>query len=166
MLKKKNLCSYSLFYKIKHRSIKMIKPFSRKIRSPNIISNLIDRSRLNNSKPFDPNTMFHTPQGKYECIHYAMMFPNLPAPFNFLSLLTVVGQPLVKLFRNDYLIKTTDIDTANVLVGTAVSTPEHLNGYSVQHDCELVTNGSSLRFGHDLLLEGKYPNFHAKRERS
>ena len=139
-------------------------PFFHKVYFPNRLTNLIDSSRIKHSKPFEPNTPVHTPQGKYTCVHYGMMFPNLPAPFNFLNLLTVVGQPLIKLFRNDYLIKTSDIDTANVLIGTAIGTNENFNGYSVQHECELVSNGSSLQFADDLLITGKYPTFYAKRE--
>ncbi|MDM1020143.1 hypothetical protein QSV37_07460 [Acinetobacter sp. VNK23] len=139
-------------------------PFPEKIHAPAAINNLIDRSGLHHSYPFNPETEVHIPKGKYTCVHYGSMFPNLPAPFNFLNLLTVIGQPKIKLFRNHHLIKTTDIDTTNVLIGTAVGTADHFNGYSVQNDCELSADGSSLRFGNDLLLDGKYPNFHAKRE--
>ncbi|ESK53608.1 DUF6670 family protein [Acinetobacter tjernbergiae] len=130
---------------------------------PTRITNSIDRSGLINSNPFDPNTSLSIPQGKYTCVHYGIMIPNLPEPFNFLNLIVVVGQPLVKLFRNDHLIKTSAIDTANVLIGTATGTPEHFNGYSVEKDCTLVSNGSYLKFGNDLVIEGKYPDFHAYR---
>ncbi|MBJ9984302.1 hypothetical protein IAE19_02445 [Acinetobacter sp. S40] len=139
-------------------------PFSGQIQLPHKLMNLIDHSRLNHSQPFDPDTEVHTPRGKYTCVHYGMMFPNLSAPFNFLNFLIVVGQPKIKLFKNTHLIKTSAINTANVLVGTAVGTPDHFNGYSVQHDCELISNGSLLRFANDILIEGKYPLFHAKRE--
>ncbi|MCU4415274.1 hypothetical protein KTH71_14755 [Acinetobacter sp. WU_MDCI_Axc73] len=139
-------------------------PLSRQIHFPTQMVDLIDHSRLNHSIPFNPNTEIHTPQGKYTCVHYGMMFPNLSAPFNFLNLLVVVGQPKIKLFKNEHLIKTSAIDTANVLVGTAIGTPDHFNGYSVKNDCELMSNGSSLRFADDLLIEGKYPHFHATRE--
>jgi len=132
--------------------------------APKFINKLADRSETTNGIPFNPDTETHTPQGKFTSVHYGAMIPNLPAPFNFLNLLTVVGQPKVHIFRNQHLIKTTDIDTANVLIGTAVGTKDHFNGYSVKNDCALVSNGSSLRFGNDLLLEGKYPNFYAKRE--
>lgn len=131
---------------------------------PSKIINAVDRSGLINSQPFDKNTEVHTPQGKYTTAHYGVMIPNLPAPFNFLNLIIVVGQPKVNIFRNEHLIKTTAIDTANLLVGTAVGTPEHFNGYSVKNDCELLSNGASLRFANDLLLEGTYPHFHAVRK--
>lgn len=131
---------------------------------PKKIAQALDYSEKINGLPFDPATETHIPQGKYSTTHYGVMIPNLPAPFNFLNLITVVGQPKVNLFHNQHLIKTSAIDTANVLVGTAIGNDDHFNGYSVKNDCELASNGSYLRFGNDLLLEGKYPHFHAKRE--
>lgn len=131
---------------------------------PKRISNLTDRSALINGQPFDRKTEVHPPHGKYTTVHYGIMIPNLPAPFNFLNLITIIGQPKIKLFRNEHLIKTTALDTANLLVGTAVGTPDHFNGYSVENNCELSPNGASLRFGEDLLLEGTYPHFHAVRK--
>lgn len=131
---------------------------------PARITNNIDRSGLINSTPFNPDTSFSTPQGKYTCVHYGIMIPNLPEPFNFLNIIVVVGQPQIKLFRNQHLIKTTALDTANVLIGTATGTADHFNGYSVEKDCTLVTNGSHLKFGNDVTIEGTYPEFHAHRE--
>lgn len=142
----------------------MKKFFPQAIQAPKFIYKLADQSETSNGIPFSTDLETHTPQGKYTCVHYGVMIPDLPAPFNFLNLLTVVGQPKVRIFRNQHLIKTTAIDTANVLIGTAIGTKEHFNGYSVKNDCALVSNGSSLKFGDDLLLEGKYPNFYAKRE--
>lgn len=136
----------------------------KKIILPNVIYDAIDYSGKRNSLPFDPNTDTNIPQGKYTTVHYGVMIPDLPAPFNFLNVLIVVGQPRISLFRNQHLIKTTALDTANVLIGTAVGTKEHFNGYSVKKDCELVSNGSYLRFGDDVVLEGKYPEFHVYRK--
>ncbi|BAP37514.1 DUF6670 family protein [Acinetobacter guillouiae] len=138
--------------------------FPKHIAAPKFLHHFIDRSETINGRPFDVNTPTHTPKGKYSCVHYGVMIPNLEAPFNFLNLLIVVGQPRVKIFRNQHLIQTTALDTANVLIGTAVGTKEHFNGYSVENDCVLESNGSSLSFGRDVLLEGTYPNFHAQRE--
>src|SRR6218665_944684 len=100
------------------------------IRLPAPLVNAIDRSATINGQPFDPATLFNPPQGKYTCVHYGVMIPGLPAPFNFLNLLVVVGQPKILLFRNEHLIKTTALDTANVLIGTATGTPDHFKGYS------------------------------------
>ncbi|MCH7337917.1 DUF6670 family protein [Acinetobacter sp. NIPH 2699] len=142
----------------------MSRLFPKQIIAPKPLHEMIDYSGKRNGRPFDVETETHTPQGKYTCVHYGVMIPNLPEPFNFLNLLTVVGQPRVKIFRNEHLIKTSSIDTANVLIGTAIGTKDYFKGYSIKNDCALVSNGSSLCFGRDLVLEGTYPNFHAYRE--
>lgn len=131
---------------------------------PDVLRNAIDRSLSLNGTPFDPNTSVATPHGRYTTVHYGIMVPNLPPPFNFLNLIAVVGQPKPKIFRNSHLIKTTALDTANLLVGTAIGRPDHFIGYSVARDCELRPDGSYLRFGDDLVIEGCYPNFIARRK--
>lgn len=126
--------------------------------------NLFDGSLALKGKPFDPFTSFAPPQGRYGTVHYGIMVPNLPAPHNFLNIITVIGQPKIELFRNGHLITTTALDTANLLIGTSTGTPDHFNGYSVKNDCELHADGSYLRFGKDIILQGKYPHFSARRE--
>ncbi len=125
---------------------------------------LLDQSYRFNSLPFDPQTSLATPQGIYGCVHYGIMVPNLPAPHNFLNIITVIGQPQAKIFRNAQLIKTTALDTANLLVGTGTGTPDHFQGYSVKNDCDLKPDGSYLRFADDLVLQGQYPHFTVRRQ--
>lgn len=109
--------------------------------------------------PFDPDTAFHPPQGRYRTAHYGLMFPNLPAPLNFLDVITVIGQPRITLWRNDHLVETTDADTAALLIGTGVEFPGQFRGYQVARDLELAADSSLLRFGDDLRFEGSYPEF-------
>jgi hypothetical protein len=131
---------------------------------PSFVRNFIDRSNGINGEPFDPAKTSMIPQhGKYTTVHYGIMIPNLPEPFRFLNLLTVLGQPRIKLWRNEHLIKTTARDTANLLVGTGVATPEHFSGYSIEKDCDIRPDASFLRFGSDLTIAGTYPNFTATR---
>lgn len=134
-----------------------------RIKLPTNITHLIDHSGNINGIPFDPNTSIHTPLGKYTCVHYGIMIPNMPAPFNFLNMIVIVGQPLVKIFRNKHLIKTSDIDTANLLIGTAATSENLFSGYSVQHDCLLASNGQYLKFGQDLVIDGSFSEFKATR---
>ena len=56
------------------------------IAAPKFLHNFIDCSETINGKPFEVNTPTHTPRGKYSCVHYGVMIPNLNAPFNFLNL--------------------------------------------------------------------------------
>ena len=126
--------------------------------------NMVDRSLALNGTPFDPATTMAVPHGRYTTVHYGIMVPNLPPPYNFLNIITIIGQPKVKLFRNAHLIRTTDLDTANLLIGTGVGTPDHFKGYGVKESCAFHKDGSFLRFGNDLVIEGVYPRFSAHRE--
>ena len=109
--------------------------------------------------PFDPATPFHPPRGRYVTVHYGLMLPNLPAPLNFIDVIAVVGQPSIKLFRNDHLVETTESDTANLLIGAGVQFPGQFRGYQVERDLELAPDSSVVRFGDDFRLEGNYPDF-------
>ncbi len=124
---------------------------------------LLDRSHAINGDPVHfPLSL--TPQHASRVVHFGLMFPNLPAPHNFLNIIAVIGQPRVRMFRNAHLIRTTASDTANLLVGTATATPEHFKGYSVKKDCRFATDSSLLQFGNDLVLEGNYPDFTLRRQ--
>ncbi len=87
------------------------------------------------------------------------MLPNLPAPLNFLDVITVIGQPKIKLYRNDHLIETTAVDTANLLIGTGVSS---LASSADTRSLEIWSwhpTRRLVRFGDDFRLEGTYPDF-------
>ncbi|MCF8590036.1 DUF6670 family protein [Gordonia liuliyuniae] len=92
-------------------------------------------------------------------MHYGMMLPNLPAPFHFLDLILVVGQPKIKLWRNRQLVETTPSDTANLLVGTGVEFTDQFRGYQVGRDLNLAPDSSVIEFGADLTWTGRYPDF-------
>ncbi|WP_067693112.1 DUF6670 family protein [Nocardia jejuensis] len=109
--------------------------------------------------PFDPETAFHPPRGRYATAHYGLMLPNLPAPLNFLDVIAVIGQPRITLWRNDHLVETTDADTANLLIGSAVRFPGQFRGYRVGRDLELAPDASVIRFGDDFELSGTHPHF-------
>lgn len=119
----------------------------------------ISRAYALRGTPFDPATAFHPPLGRYSTVHYGLMLPNLPAPLNFLDVITVIGQPKIKLYRNDHLIETTAVDTANLLIGTGVQFPGQFRGYQVARDLELGPDSALVRFGDDFRLEGTYPDF-------
>lgn len=134
---------------------------------PDKFRNLIDKSASLNGKPLDLDSIsFRAPHEKFTCVHYGIMIPNLPEPFRFLNMITVIGQPRLKIFRNQHLIKTTALDTANVLIGSGIATPDFFNGYSVEQACDIRPDGSFLKFGQDLVIQGSYPNFRATRETS
>ena len=124
----------------------------------------VDHSQRMAGTPFDPQTSVAPPRGSYTTVHYGIMVPGLPEPFRYVNVIALIGQPKARLFANPHLIKTSARNTANLLVGTATATPDHFKGYDVTKDCEFANDGSKLRFGDDLVVEGLYPNFLVRRE--
>ncbi len=131
---------------------------------PPFWTNWLDKSHAVNGQPvvaplrLEPHIPNHT-------VHFGIMLPGLPKPYRFLNIITVIGQPRAVIFRNAHLIRTTDNDTANLLIGTATGKPDYFSGYSVQQDCDLAADGSHLRFGQELVLEGRYPDFKVRGQR-
>jgi len=135
-----------------------------KIALPKIVMNSIDRSLPLNGRPFDLTNSLALPKESHTAVHYGIMIPSLPAPHRFLDIIVVVGQSKLKIFRNQHLIKTSAIDTAALLIGTGTE-QNNFKGYSIEQDCDLHSNDGhlNLRFGKDVCLSGKYPNFIATR---
>lgn len=110
-------------------------------------------------RPFDPATPFGPPAGRYSTVHYGVMIPGLPDPHRFLDVIAVIGQPPVSIWRNPHLIQTTERDTVSLLTATAAMTTGQFVGLSRTEDCDLHADGSTLRFGERLVIEGQYPEF-------
>ncbi|MGV0626278.1 DUF6670 family protein [Mycolicibacter minnesotensis] len=125
----------------------------------NVVQHALNRSHARAGTPWNEQVPFHPPRGRYTAVHYGLMFPDLPEPLNFLDFITVIGQPKIKLWRNDHLIETSAADTANLLVGSAVRFPGQFRGYSIERDLEVAEDSSLVRFGGDFTFEGRYPNF-------
>jgi hypothetical protein len=129
---------------------------------PGALARAVNRAGALNGRPFEGGTPFGPPQGRYRTAHYGIMVPNLPQPYRFLNVVAVVGQPKVRIFRNQHLIRTTAADTASLLTASGVA-DGHFAGYRIGQDCELRPDGTLLRFGDDLVLEGRYPEFSVRR---
>ncbi len=123
---------------------------------------LINHSHRLNGDPFDPATPFHPPTKRHSTVHYGLMFPGLPAPLNFLDLVTVIGQPPTALMNNKHLIETTASDTASLLIGAGVQFEGQFRGYQVERDLQLAADSSMLRFGDEFVFEGTYPDFRVR----
>lgn len=108
---------------------------------------------------FDPMTPFGPPVGRHSTVHYGVMIPGLPEPHRFLDVVAVVGQPPVPIWRTPHLIRTTERDTVSLLTATGAMTTDQLVGLSLAQDCDLQPDGSRLRFGDRVTIEGRYPEF-------
>lgn len=125
---------------------------------------LVDRSGSHVGRGFDPTTTFAPPQGpRSSWVHYGVMVPGLPEPHRTFGVMAIVGTPGVSIFANDHAITTTPADTAYLVSATAAMRSDTFHAYSVAGDCAFAPDGSSIRFGDDLTIEGSYPRFELHR---
>lgn len=123
----------------------------------------IDRHRRLVGKPFDPSTFIGSPSGRHSWVHYGVMVPGLPAPHHSFGVMSIVGTPGTTVFANDHAITTTPSDTAYLVSATGAMRAPAFHTYSIAQDCEFAPDGSLLRFGDDLVIEGSYPTFDVHR---
>jgi hypothetical protein len=128
-----------------------------------IPTGLVNRSRRLDGTAFDPATPFGPPSGRYRTVHYGVMLPGLREPLRFMNLIAVLGQPRIPIWRAEHLVTTSDADTVSLLTATGVPGSAVHTGYRLGIDCRLAADGSDLRFGADVRIEGRYPNFRVRR---
>lgn len=95
--------------------------------------------------------------------HYGVMVPNLPEPHRYFGVMAIVGTPEVAVFANDWAIETTPRDATTVVSSTAAMSGGQFLHYATSRDCDFAADGSRLRFGDDLLIEARYPDFTVRR---
>ncbi|WP_297792832.1 DUF6670 family protein [uncultured Marinobacter sp.] len=121
---------------------------------------LLNHSYRLNGEPFDPATSLAPPEGrKRSWVHYGVMVPDLPAPHHTFNVLSIVGTPGATVFDNDFAVRTTPRDTAYLLSTMASLPAGQFRSYSIEQECEFSADGTRLRFGHDLVIEGCYPHW-------
>jgi hypothetical protein len=87
------------------------------------------------------------------------MVPGLPEPHRTFGVMAIVGTPGVSIFANDWAITTSPRDTTYLVSATGSMTRDTFGVYSTAGACAFARDGSSLRFGDDLTIEGTYPYF-------
>jgi uncharacterized protein DUF6670 len=104
------------------------------------------------------------PHGRwFSWCHYGVMVPDLPDPHGFFTLMSIVGTPGVRIFANEHGIRTTARDTAYVVSGTAEAGADAFDTFSIAADCEIRGDGSVVRFGDELVLDGRPPRIAVRR---
>ncbi len=101
---------------------------------------------------------------RYGWTHYGVMIPNLPAPHRFFSIMSIVGTPGALAFDTDHALKDSPRRNATVVSGTAATHPAHFAGYSIPRDCEMAEDGSVIRFGNEVEIRGRYPEYRVRAE--
>lgn len=119
-----------------------------------------DHSAAANEGPFDRPDLLHPNVGSSTrgWAHYGVMVPDLPAPYDYFDVMSIVGTPGASVFDNDHLMQGSPRNTATFVSATA--TMGHFEAYSVRDDCDFAPDGSLLRFGDHLTMRGDYPDFH------
>lgn len=126
---------------------------------------VIDEAVVESTQPFTQPEMLkpHQYSRRYGWTHFGIFFPLLPAPHQYLNIMTLLGLPGALAFDNDALIQGgKPRDTATVFSTTAGLGADYLlKGYSMSRECDFAEDGSRLCFGDDLIITGHYPHYHA-----
>lgn len=130
---------------------------------PRVLTGALNPSRRLDGTAFSPDTPFGPPSGRYRTVHYGVMIANLPPPLRFMDVIAVIGQPRIPIWSNSYLVATTPEDTVSLLTATGAPGGARLVGLGVAADCDFAADGSSLRFGSELEITGRHPEFRVHR---
>ena len=91
--------------------------------------------------------------------HYGVMIPDLPAPHQFFSIMSVIGTPGALAFDADHALKASPRGNATAVMGTAATHPQQFAGYSIAQECQLAEDGSHIQFGNNIVITGQYPHY-------
>lgn len=108
----------------------------------------------------EPSTMVpHVDSRRYGWTHYGVMIPDLPEPHRFFSAMSLIGATGSLAFDNDFALADRPRRNASVVVGTAASHPAQFGNYSIGRDFACAPDGSHIRFGEELTITGRYPEY-------
>jgi hypothetical protein len=130
-------------------------------RSLSTLMDVLDTAERSSRQPFtEPSIMVPNVESRrYGWTHYGVMIPDLPAPHRFFSAMSLIGATGSLAFDNDHALVDVPRRNASVVVGTASSHPAHFGNYSTARDFESAPDGSLMRFGNDLTLSGRFPEY-------
>lgn len=92
--------------------------------------------------------------------HYGVMIPDLPAPHQFFSIMSIIGTPGALAFDTNHALQDSPRRNATAVMGTAATHPQQFKGYSIPRDCQFADDGSHIQFGDNIVITGQYPNYH------
>ena len=90
--------------------------------------------------------------------HYGVMIPNLPEPFKYFSIMAIIGTAGNRLIDTDHMLVDKPGRNATQVSGTAADGTGQFGSYSIDHDCDINTDGSLIQLGRDVTMTGLYPN--------
>jgi hypothetical protein len=101
----------------------------------------------------------HVEGRRYTTSHYNVVIPDLPEPHRFLGCAVFIGRTGTRAFDLDHSVAGSPRRTATLAFGTAATAPNWFSTYSTRDDCVLRADGSLLRFGEDLEIVGRFPEY-------
>jgi hypothetical protein len=128
-----------------------------------LLAGQVNRAPGLDGQLFEPATSLAPPHGRYGIVHYGVMVPSLPAPLRSLDVVAVLGNPRVPIFDNNWLAQADPADSVYLLTGIGGAEYSEFASYSARQDCAFAADGSALRFGDDLDIDGSFPKFTVRR---
>lgn len=121
----------------------------------------IDKRLPSSTLPFDRTSIIlpHNDSRLWSWTHYGVFLPDLPAPWRYLNTMTFIGATGTRCFDNAAVAPDDCRRNATVLSSTAHADQHHYAAYDIDHDCEFSTDGRSLRWGADLIIDNDFPTF-------
>lgn len=126
---------------------------------------VLDTAEKSSRQPFTepsimvPHVSSRAGSKRFGWTHYGVMIPDLPEPHRFFSAMSLIGATGSLAFDNDHALADQPRRNASVVVGTAASYPAHFGNYSTDRDFVSTPDGSLLRFGEELTISGRYPEY-------
>ena len=100
----------------------------------------------------------HATTKRWAFSHINVVIPDLPAPHRHLACMALLGRPGAAVFDNDFL-PGSPRDTVTLAIGTAATGSDGFRAYSMARDCELREDGRLMRFGQELTITGRFPDY-------
>lgn len=116
-------------------------------------------------RPSGPALEPHTAGRRYTFTHYNVVIADLPEPHRHLACMVLAGRAGAEVFDHDEIVVGTPANTVTTSIGTAATGSGWFETYDLRTACDLRPDGSHLKIGNDLLIEGSFPNYRIVIER-
>lgn len=123
---------------------------------------LVDRAAASDGHPFDEPDVLRplVNSRRYGWTHYGVMIPDLPEPHRYFTVMSLIGATGSIAFDTDHARAAPPRRNASVVTGTAATHPNLFANHAIGDGFDSRPDGSLVRFGDELTIAGRYPDFH------